>query len=77
MNERIRELWDKAAVGTFPSGGNSWESQVAFIDRFAKLVVSETITEMCQQLYWHGEDQSNNPKFYKAIEKTRKQFGVE
>ena len=80
MNERIRELWDKAAQATaaYPSGQNtSWETQVNFMDKFAELIVKETITEMCQQLYWHGEDQSNNPSFYKAIDKTKKHFGVE
>ena len=80
MNERIRELWDEAAQATaaYPSGQNtSWETQVNFMDKFAELIVKETITEMCQQLYWHGEDQSNNPSFYKAIDKTKKHFGVE
>ena len=47
------------------------------MEKFAELIVKETITEMCQQLYWHGEDQSNNPSFYKAIDKTKKHFGVE
>ena len=49
----------------------------SWTEKFAELIVKETITEMCQQLYWHGEDQSNNPVFYKAIDKTKKQFGVE
>ena len=44
MNERIRELWDKAAYSTaaFRSGqNNSWETQVNFMDKFAKLIVRE------------------------------------
>jgi len=49
----------------------------SWTEKFAELIVKETITEMCQQLYWHGEDQSNNPSFYKAIDKTKKHFGVE
>jgi len=44
MNERIRELWIKAAESTaaFPSGqNNSWETQVNFLDKFAELIVRE------------------------------------
>ncbi len=44
MNERIRELWTKAAESTaaYPSGQNtSWETQVNFLDRFAQLIVEE------------------------------------
>lgn len=44
MNERIQELWDKAAESTaaYPSGqNNSWETQVNFMDKFAELIVRE------------------------------------
>jgi len=44
MNERIRELWNKAAsqVAAYPSGqNNSLETQVNFMDRFAELIVKE------------------------------------
>ena len=46
MNERIKELWDKAAESTaaFPSGqNNSWETQVNFMDKFAELIIQECI----------------------------------
>lgn len=46
MNERIRELWDKAAQDTaaYPSGqNNSWETQVNFMEKFAELIVKECI----------------------------------
>ena len=49
MNERIQELWDKAAksIAAYPSGqNNSWETQVNFIDKFAQLIVQEC----CQKL---------------------------
>jgi hypothetical protein len=42
VNERIRELWDRAAESTaaFPSGqNNSWETQVNFMEKFAELIV--------------------------------------
>ena len=46
MNERIKELWDKAADSTaaFSSGqNNSWETQVNFMERFAELIVRECV----------------------------------
>ena len=38
MNERIKELWDKAAESTMD---HSWESQTKFMERFAELIVRE------------------------------------
>jgi hypothetical protein len=52
MNERIRELWDKAAESTaaFPSGqNNSWETQVNFMEKFADLIVRECIERVRSQ----------------------------
>jgi hypothetical protein len=46
MNERIKQLWDKAAESTaaFPSGqNNSWETQVNFMEKFAELIVQECV----------------------------------
>jgi len=40
MNERIAELWDKAAESTMDQ---SWESQTKFMERFAELIVRECI----------------------------------
>ena len=52
MNERIKELWSKAAESTaaYPSGqNNSWETQVNFLDKFAELIVRECIG-CCEQV---------------------------
>jgi len=38
MNERIEELWDKAAEDTMDQ---SWQSQTKFMERFAELIVKE------------------------------------
>ena len=85
MNERIRELAKDAGYYLYDltethecktvetDSADEWIT----LEKFAELIVKETITEMSQQLYWHGEDQSNNPSFYKAIDKTKKHFGVE
>ena len=40
MNERIEELWDKAAEDTMDY---SWESQTKFMERFTELIVSDCI----------------------------------
>ena len=48
MNERIQELWNKAADSTaaFPSGqNNSWETQVNFMEKFAELIIKECIDQ--------------------------------
>ena len=44
MNERIKQLWDKAATASaaYPSGqNNSWETQVNFMEKFAELIVRD------------------------------------
>lgn len=46
MNTLIRKLWLEAATASayYPSGqNNSWETQVNFLDRFAKLIVRESV----------------------------------
>ena len=79
MNERIKELAKQCSTTStsYFDGRGNVTSTVFDKEKFAELIVKETITEMSQQLYWHGEDQSNNPSFYKAIDKTKKQFGIE
>ena len=43
MNERISEIWDQAAKASalLRLGENSWETQKAFIEKFAELIVRE------------------------------------
>ena len=68
MNERIRELWDKAAKSTaaYPSGrNNSWETQVNFLDKFAELIVREC----CQKL--------ENDGMVEVAMEMKQHFGVE
>lgn len=45
--------------------------------RFAELIVQETIKEMASQMLHFGMDESNNPAFYKAVNKVKEHFGVE
>ena len=72
MNERIQELWEKAAESTaaYPSGqNNSWETQVNFLDKFAELIVKE-----CASLF---PLTFTDEQYQRRIDKTiLKHFGV-
>ena len=69
MNERIRELAEQAT--------DKWVGG-EFFDRkkFAELIVLETIKQMAIQMDKFGDDQSNNPAWYKSEEAVKKHFGV-
>ncbi len=80
MNERIRELAEQAGITTnldtdfFEKDPNKWVDH--FAEKFAELIVRNCIDEMVEQMWHHGIDESNNPSFYKAIEKTIEEFGI-
>ena len=90
MNERIKELWNKAAESTaaFPSGqNNSWETQVNFIEKFAELIVKECI-QVSEAHAMDLESQPTDPLLeayedgvvngiYEATEAIKEHFGVE
>jgi hypothetical protein len=44
MNERIREVWIKAARED--SDTDNWDTQEQFIERFAELIVKECLSYM-------------------------------
>ncbi len=72
MNERIRELWDKAAESTaaFPSGqNNSWETQVNFMEKFAELIVRE-----CADLV---DDHDDSYPYVSFGDMIKQHFGVD
>lgn len=49
----------------------------AALERYTKIIVTQTIDEFITQMWKHNiDDQSNNPEFYKAIIKTKQHFGV-
>ena len=46
MNDKIKQIWEKAATASaaYPSGQNSsWETQVNFMEKFAELIVREML----------------------------------
>lgn len=77
MNERIQELAYQADAysDAMDIGGKNY---IGLRDEyFAELIVRNCIDEMITQMWHHGIDESNNPSFYKAVEKAKQHFGVE
>ena len=74
MNERIRELALQAGFKTDRLGHLFGGDD---IEKFAELIVQETIKQMAIQMDKFGDDQSNNPAWYKSEEAVKKHFGVE
>lgn len=73
MNERIRKLALQYAGKT----GNSVLVNAEMFEKFAELIVLETLSEMAIQMNKFGDDQSCNPAWYKSEEAVKKHFGVE
>ena len=71
MNERIKLLAGQAG---FRANPDIYDRNQSFdISKFADLIVRETLNEMGK----FGDDQSNNPTWYKSMEAVEKHFGVE
>ena len=68
MNERIRELLSQAGVHyeVMPKD--------TVYEKFAELIVQETIKQMAIQMDKFGDDQSNNPAWYKSEEAVKQHF---
>jgi len=67
MNERIKQLWEQAAKTT---QGDSWETQVNFLDKFAELIVQEcgiALSPMLRDMVSRGQ----------AYDLIKQHFGVE
>ena len=76
MNDKFEDLlynsgltsqgcWDKL---------DEWDREAVL--KFGELIVRECIDEMITQMWNYGIDESNNPSFYKAVERTKQHFGV-
>ena len=80
MNERIKQLWDKAATASaaYPSGqNNSWETQVNFMEKFAQLIVQEC-AEQSMSIGRYNTPSNITPDLSIAIAVgLKKHFGVE
>ena len=82
MTPRIKELAEQAGFRsnvTVTDGNNKridTKTSIA-LEKFAELIVRETIKQMAIQMDKFGDDQSNNPAWYKSEEAVKKHFGVE
>ena len=71
MNERIREVWIKAARED--SDPDNWDTQEQFIERFAELIVRECL----DQCYNRGMNDELYAGQLKAAAYIEEHFGVE
>lgn len=82
MNNRIKELWDKAATASsaFPSGqNNSWETQVNFMEKFAELILEECIN-IADKSNTGSKSSNEGTEFYYNADigdKIKEHFGVD
>lgn len=76
MNDKFEDLlynsgltsqgcWDKL---------DEWDREAVL--KFGELIVRNCIDEIITQMWNYGIDESNNPSFYKAVEKAKQHFGV-
>jgi len=86
MNKRINELRLEAGISRLHDEPKfmvavSKEGTVIEpldgLEKFAELIVQETIKQMAIQMDKFGDDQSNNSAWYKSEEVVKKCFGVE
>lgn len=68
MNERIREVWIKAARED--SDPDNWDTQEQFIERFAQLIVRECILSIYRS-------NISDKKQERLIQELAYKFGVE
>ena len=67
MNNRILELAERAEIAA--NKGDHVDVKI-MMEKFAELIVKETIDEMITQMWHYGIDESNNPQFYKMTDRT-------
>ena len=73
MNERIKQLWDKAAK---LESDPSWEGQTKFMDKFAELIVRECANH-CDLLLDHKISSEWSRGTHDCSRAIKKHFGVE
>ena len=77
MNERIKDIWLQAAR---EDSGDDWDSQMQFIERFARLIVKEC-AEMARSSQYVDTKSDYYEGFNEALRyisnKMKQRFGVE
>lgn len=76
MNDRIKELAEQCRETVHTT---EWPGEWTTFneEKFAELIVKETIAEFMQQMWKRGIDHTNDPTFYAAMKSTREMFGIE
>lgn len=70
MNKRIKELLVQSGLLDYT------KIIVPEQEKFAELIVKESIMQMAVQMDKFGDNQSNNPIWYKSEEAVKKHFGI-
>jgi hypothetical protein len=68
MNERVKQLWAKAAESNF---GDSWEEQTKFMERFAELIIRD-----CMDVVDGYTKSRTFNTHYDAVEQIEQLFGI-
>lgn len=75
MNLRIRELALQVGVPSLWTVGTDKQGN-QILEKFAELLIRETLIQMAVQMAKYGDEQSNNPAWYRSEETVKKYFGV-
>lgn len=89
MNSKVRAIFESEVFPSFPGiehGLRTKENGEYLSDTLEdhwntfqegfEFGVKKALDELGEQMNKAGDDQSNNPRWYKAIEKTKHYFGV-
>ena len=77
MNDKLDELMYHAGLTTQGCWDEMDEYDRKAIEKFAELIVRETLVQMAIQMDKFSDNQANNPAWYKSEEAVKKHFGVE
>ena len=75
MNEKIKHLI-ASSEGTYKQSLGVYQFYTYELQNFSEFLTLEIIDEFVYQLWKHNIDESNNPAFYKALEKCLESFGI-
>ena len=86
MNDKIKLFNEQAIkyaqeslndIAIVNKSGIMYNYNDLYTEKFAELIVKECIKEITDRMLREGIDESNNPGYYKAINRVEEHFGVE